>query len=205
MTKDLRSFLKEYETSCPEDVIHIDKEINSDQEITAIMIQLEKQLRYPLLIFHNVITPEGKKARQSVVTNVLASRTRYAKICNSTYETLGRDVYRATREARKKPVVISKAEAPVKEVIKTGDQINLLEFPILVHNAMDAGRYFSAGCLITYDPDTGIDNSAFARGWVKEKDTIRMMILPRPICPYLIVCLQRTSSALILVLRVLIN
>ncbi len=180
MRKDLHSFLKEYEAGYPEDVIHINNKINSNQEITAIVIQLEKQEKYPLLIFHNVINPDGKIAKQPVVTNVLASRTRYAQICNSTYETLGRDVFKATREERRKPKVVSSREAPVKEVVKTGDQINLYEFPILVHNAMDAGPYFSAGCLITYDPDTGIDNCAFARGWVKERDTIRTMILARP-------------------------
>ncbi len=180
MAKDLHSFLKEYEASYPEDVIHIDKAVNSNQEITAIIIQLEKQEKYPLLIFHNVINPEGKRAKQAVVTNMLTSRTRYARICNSTYKSLGKDVYKATREERRKPIVISRAEAPAKEVIKTGTQVNLNEFPILVHNAMDAGPYFSAGILITHDPDTGIDNCAFARGWVKENDTIRTMILARP-------------------------
>lgn len=180
MAKDLHSFLKEYEASYPEDAIHIDREINSDQEITAIIMQLEKQEKYPLLIFHNVMNPEGKRANQPVVTNVLASRTRYARICNSTYETLGRDVYKASREERRKPTVVSKAEAPVKEVIKTRDQVNLFEFPLLVHNAMDAGRYFSSGCLITYDPDTGIDNCSIQRGWAKEKDTIRTLIGARP-------------------------
>ncbi len=180
MAKDLHSFLKEYEASYAEDVIHIDREINSEQEITAIIMQLEKQERYPLLIFHNIIISQGRKAEQPVVTNVLASRTRYARICNSTYETLGRDVYRATREGRSKPVTISKTEAPVKEIIKTGEQINLFEFPLLVHNAMDAGRYFSAGCLITYDPDTGIDNCSIQRGWVREKGTIRTLIGAKP-------------------------
>ena len=180
MARDLRSFLKEYEANYPDDVLHIDKEINCNQEITAIVIQLEKQDKYPLLFFHNVINAEGKKSEMPVVTNVLASRTRYARICNSTRETLGRDVYEATREKRKKPVVISKAEAPVKEVIKTGDRINLLELPAQWHNVMDAGHYFPSGFLTTYDPDTGIDNCALQRGWIMDKDTIRVYILPRP-------------------------
>ena len=180
MVKDLHSFLKEYESSYPDDVLHIENEINSNQEITAIIIQLEQQDKYPLLIFHNVINAEGKRAEQPVVTNMLASRTREARICNSTYTTLGRDVYEATRLRRTKPVVISKKEAPVKEVIKTGDRINLFEFPALWHNAMDAGYYFTSGFSTTYDPDTGLNNCALQRGWIKEKDTIRTLVSPRP-------------------------
>ena len=180
MAKDMHSFLKEYEASYPEDILHINKTIDSNLEITAIVEHLESLQKWPLLFFHNVLNVEGKKAEQPVITNVLASRSRYARICNSTPETLGRDMFKATREKRRKPVVVSKAEAPVREVIKTGDKINLFEFPIVVHNAMDAGPYLSAGFLITYDPDTGIDNCSLMRGWVKEKDTIRSKIATRP-------------------------
>ena len=180
MTKDLRTFLKEYEASCPEDILHIGREIHSNQEITAIIIQLEKQDKYPLLVFHNVLNAEGKRADQPVVTNVLASRIREARICNSTYETLGRDISKAIRRKQKELIIAPKGEAPVKEVIKTGDKINLFEFPALVHNAMDAGHYFSSAFLTTYDPDSGIDNCSLARGWIKERDTIRTYITPRP-------------------------
>ena len=180
MPKDLRSFLKEYEANYPEDILHINKEVNSNQEVTAILIELEKQDKYPLLFFHNIVNAEGKKAQHPLVTNVLASRTRVARICQSTYEMVGKHIYEGSAEKRKKPVTVSKAEAPVKEAIKTGDKINLYEFPALIHNAMDAGYYFSAGFGVTYDPDSGIDNCALQRGWIKEKDTIRTMISPRP-------------------------
>ncbi len=180
MPKDLRSFLKEYEAKYPEDVIHIEKEVDANQEITAIVEQFEAQDKYPLLIFHNVITAEGKKSSCPVITNVLASRTRYARICNTDFKTLGRELYHLLREEKRKPVVVSKSEAPVREVIKTGDQINLFELPVTVHNAMDAGYYLSAGNFTTYDPDSGIDNCALQRGWIKEKNAIRILISPRP-------------------------
>ena len=127
-----------------------------------------------------MINADGKRAEHPILTNVLASRYRRARICNSTYETLGRDTYLAMREAKIAPVVVSKEEAPVKQVIKTGDRINLFEFPAIVHNVMDAGHYFSSGFLTTYDPDSGIDNCALQRGWIKKKDIIRTFIAPRP-------------------------
>jgi UbiD family decarboxylase len=160
MTKDLHSFLLEYEAKYPEDIVHINKEVNSNQEITAIVAKLEKQEKYPILVFHNMVNPEGKKTQQPVITNMLASRIRRARICNSTYETLGRDVYEATRTKRQQPAVVSRNEAPVKEMVKTGDNINIFEYHVLIHNAMDAGYYLSAGFVITYDPDSGVDNCA---------------------------------------------
>jgi len=178
MIKDLRTFLKDYEGKYPEDVIHIEKEINGNQEITSIIAKLEKEEKYPLLFFHKVVNAEGKTARQPVITNVLASRIRRARICNSTYQTLGRDVYESTSTRRKKPLVVTKDRAPVKEVIKKGDSINLFEFPVLIHNALDAGYYLSGGFVITHDPDSGIDNCAIQRGWIKEKDTIRVWVEP---------------------------
>ena len=176
MAKDFRTFLKDYEAKYPEDILHIEKEVGADQETTAIVARLEKQDKYPVLYFHNVLTPEGKKTNAPVVTNVLASRTRSARICNSTFQTLGRDIARATRTKKKKPLVIKQKEAPVQEVVKTGDKINLYEFPALKHNALDAGLYFSSGFLITYDPDSGIDNCALMRGWILEKDKVRVQI-----------------------------
>lgn len=175
MANDLRSFLKGYEAKYPEDVLHIEKQVSCVQEVHAIVDKLEKEDKYPILFFHNVLTTEGKRANQPLITNVLASRTRYARICSSTFQDLGRDVAEAAT-AKRKPLVIPKAEAPVKSIIKSKEAINLFEFPALVHNAMDAGLYFSSGSLITYDPDSGIDNCSIQRGWIIAKNMVRVFI-----------------------------
>ena len=175
-----RSFLRDYEAKYPEDVVHIEKEVDANQEIQAMAIKFEKQERYPLLVFHNVINAEGKKSEHWVAANVLASRTRQARICNSTFSDLGRVVYEASQLQKKPFAVIPKGEAPVREVVKTGNSINLFEFPATVHNEFDTGYYIDAGFVTTYDPDSGIDNCALQRAWIKEKDTLRIFISPRP-------------------------
>jgi UbiD family decarboxylase len=43
---------------------------------------------------------------------------------------------------------------------------------------MDPGPYFTAGFFTTYDPDSGIDNSALHRGWMVEKDRVRCYLTP---------------------------
>ena len=176
MAKDLRSFFKEYEEKHPEDILHIHKEISAVQEVTALEMKLEKQDRFPILIFHNIKTWDGRKSEFPLITNLLGSRTRCARLFNSTFQTVGRDFYELTRENSRKPQVVSRAQAPVQEVVETGDQIDLLKYPALFHHYLDAGPYFSSGFFTCYDPDSGIDNSSLHRGWIKEKNIVRVNI-----------------------------
>ena len=56
---------------------------------------------------------------------------------------------------------------PVKENVLTGDDIDLLKFPVPKWNRLDGGRYVLtyAGC-VTKDPDTDIHNVGIYRGMV---------------------------------------
>lgn len=53
------------------------------------------------------------------------------------------------------PVEIASKDAPVKEVVLRGDEIDLTAFPFLKTNPADAGRYINAGSLILEDPELG--------------------------------------------------
>jgi UbiD family decarboxylase len=59
------------------------------------------------------------------------------------------------------PVEINRDRAPCKEVILTGDEIDLLEFPWLQSNPADAGRYINTGNVITYDPEHGRNSGTY--------------------------------------------
>lgn len=173
MAKDLRSFLTEYEAAHPEQVLHIKKEIRSNQEVTALVMKLNKEEKYPVLVCENIITCAGNKSSFPLVTNLLASRTRCAESIGADRRTVHLDFYNMSRQGSKEPQIISRAEAPVKQVVKTGDQVDLTQTPALYHHYMDPGPYFTAGFLTSYDPDTGIDNCALQRGWIYDKRTIR--------------------------------
>ncbi len=69
MPKDLRSFIAELESKYPEEVARVSKSISPRYEITALLTQLEKNKRFPLLFCENV---EGGEA--PVVINAQASR-----------------------------------------------------------------------------------------------------------------------------------
>ena len=51
---DLRSFIEKVRQEFPEDVLTISKEVDPRFEITALVVKLEQERRFPILIFENV-------------------------------------------------------------------------------------------------------------------------------------------------------
>ena len=53
------------------------------------------------------------------------------------------------------PEVVNASAAPVKEIILTGDDIDLTKFAFIQTNPADAGRYMTTGSVIMLDPQLG--------------------------------------------------
>jgi 2,5-furandicarboxylate decarboxylase 1 len=60
---------------------------------------------------------------------------------------------------------------PVKEVILSGDQINLFELPQILHHQEDAGAYITAAISFAKDPSGDSWNCAYNRLMIKGRDT----------------------------------
>lgn len=178
MAKDLRVFLEQYEREFPKDIIHVEKEVAARWEATALVAKLEQQRRFPIVIFHKVRNAKGEISPFPLVMNLFASRDRCARVMGSTFETYSLDLARKVKEERRKPEVIGRQDAPVKEVIKKGKEIDLFEMPALVHHGWDPGHYITAGYFTCYDPETSIDNAALHRGWISASDEIRVALSP---------------------------
>jgi 2,5-furandicarboxylate decarboxylase 1 len=73
--------------------------------------------------------------------------------------------------------IVDKASAPVKQVITTS--VDLGRLPIPVHHEKDAGRYITAGLLVSKDPATGARNLSIHRLQVLGADRLGILILPR--------------------------
>ncbi len=174
--RGLAIFIAEYEKAYPDEVVHIEKEIDSRWEATALVEKLEKMKKFPIVMFHGVRTAEGKRSEMPLVMNLFASRQRCARMIGSTFENYSIDYARKTVLEKKKPVVVGRKEAPIKEVIQTGRGINLFQLPAPVHHGMDPGHYITAGYFTCYDEETKLDNSALHRGWIKEKNEIRVFL-----------------------------
>ena len=55
------------------------------------------------------------------------------------------------------PVVVDAAQAPCKEVVLTGDAIDLTRFAFIKCNPADVGRYINTGCVFTRHPKYGVN------------------------------------------------
>ncbi len=72
------------------------------------------------------------------------------------------------------PKVIPAKEAPCKQVIHRGEDVNLLELPILKTWPQDGGRFITLPCVITRDPKSGKRNVGMYRMQVYDGQTTGM-------------------------------
>src|SRR6202789_1386684 len=72
------------------------------------------------------------------------------------------------------PKVIPPKEAPRKEGIPRGEDVNLLELPILKTWPQDGGRFITLPCVITRDPKSGKRNVGMYRMHVYDGNTTGM-------------------------------
>ena len=72
------------------------------------------------------------------------------------------------------PKVISAKDAPCKQVIHRGEDVNLLELPILKTWPQDGGPFITLPCVITREPHTGKRNVGMYRMQVYDAKTTGM-------------------------------
>lgn len=70
-----------------------------------------------------------------------------------------------------KPVVVDKSNAPCKEVIIKGDEVDIYKFPWLMNNPGDAGQYINTGAVFMEDPQLGRNVGTY-RCQIKGKNKI---------------------------------
>jgi 2,5-furandicarboxylate decarboxylase 1 len=169
MPKDLRSFIDSLQAYAPEEIARVTQAISPRYEITALLTQLEKKKRFPLLFCENVT---GSNA--SVVINVQASRRLMAMALECRPEELAQRF--SERQSKPIPPVEISKGAPVHEVIKTGDEVDLTQVPLLTHYDVNAAPYMTAGIVVARDPDTGVRNTSYNRLMMAGKRELRIFM-----------------------------
>ena len=173
MPKDLRTYLQELQEARPNDLKVVDKEVDPKWEITAMIEQLRReQDGFPAVLFTNV-----KGSKLPVLINLAGSYERLALSIETDVRNMVPEY--AKREGNfTPPKVVSRDEAPVKEIVWTGDQVDLTKLPIVWHNELDSGYYVDAGPSIVKDPDTGKFNAGIYRHERQANDELGFM--PNP-------------------------
>ena len=161
MSQDLRSYLDLVESK--DELVRISAPVDPLHEVTALVAKLARERRRrPVLLLENV-----KGSALPVVTNLHASRRRMALAMNAE----PRQVQRAFLEAMERPVApVVVDTGPVKEVVRTGADVDLLALPQIVHHGADAGPYITAAISFAKDPEDGTWNCAYNRLMIMGKD-----------------------------------
>ena len=164
MPQDLRSYLELIKQNHPEDFLVVSREVDPAFEITAITVKLEQEAkRRPILLFEKI-----KGTKFPVLTNLHAGRSRLATAIHAKPE----EMQKAYLHAMEKPIPPKRvSKAPVKEMILTGDKIDLYKLPQILHHQEDAGAYITAAVSFAKDPDSDTWNCAYNRLMIKGRDT----------------------------------
>jgi UbiD family decarboxylase len=182
MPKDVLSFLRALGEVLPDDLVTINKTVNpADFEVTALLQHLEDAGKYPALLFEKPINLKGEVSEFKLATNIYATRQRCALALDLDPGEwkLGLSLEYARREETLvEPVVIDRKDAPVKQCVKRGADVDLRELPVVRHHEMDGGPYIDMACAVR-DPEQGFYNISFHRNEYKGPQRVGIHMSPR--------------------------
>lgn len=179
---ELRDFLAMLERDHPDEILRIKEQVNPAAfETSAILFNLEQSGINPMVMFEKPLNLLGEASKFPLVTNIYSSRTRDALALGlkANQNRLDLSLEYSRREARRvQPLRIEAANAPVKQVIKVGDEVDLRELPIVRHHGMDPGPYIDMAPIMR-DPEMGHYNIAFLRMMYKGPRKLGIHMSPR--------------------------
>ncbi|HYB71381.1 MAG TPA: UbiD family decarboxylase [Candidatus Bathyarchaeia archaeon] len=163
MAQDLPGYLDLIKRSRPEDLLVVSREIDPAYEITALVVKLDREARKrPVVICERV-----RGTGFPVLTNLHASRSRLALAIGAAPDAMLTTYLRAMDKPIPPRVVTT---APCKDVVLTGDRLDLHELPQILHHEGDAGAYLTAAISFAKDPTSETWNCAYNRLMIQGRD-----------------------------------
>ena len=172
---DLQSYLEEKEQA----VFAPSEPVNTVHGITALQYALEAKDTRPIVKITHPIQPNGTVSDIPVVCNLTGSRALVADALGIEDHRMAASIYASRTGAHIPPVTVDPSNAPVQEVVWDGDDADLTRLPAVTQHNYDPGPYLTAAHATTYDPETGVDNTAIQRCWIKSPK--RMSYFPYPV------------------------
>lgn len=167
----MRDFLSMVEKNFPDDFLRISTPIKQSFDSTAIVFELEKAGRTPVIVFENV---EGFS--MPLVTNLAGNR----QLLAATMGTAPADLATTFRDRCQNYLPVEVAgDAPWQEVVIEGDDVDLTKLPIPIQFPVDAAPYITAGQICARDPETGVDTTGFHRLMLKGRNRLGVSLHSR--------------------------
>ena len=189
--KDLRYFLSQARETGADFYVKVKKPLEPDLQVCVLQEKLAAHRRFPVMF-----CPKIKGSQIPLVTNLMGSyellgmalgmnlSEHYTQSTDPDYfafsDNIPQKIDRVKLTAalhgktadKRKTVTIPPAEAPVKEVILKGEDVDLGILPLTRHGMLDSTKYITIGCTISKHPDTGIPNVGIYRHEVKGKNKL---------------------------------
>ncbi len=182
MVNHFNSYLEQLKEKLPDDLVTIDKPVNPSRfEVTALLKHLEGLGKFPLLLFAHPQNLKGETSSFRLATNIFATRQRCAVALNFPPDQWKLDLsleYARRETGVFNPILLERKNAPVKEVVKTGPEVDLRDFPIVRHHEMDGGPYLTMTAVVK-DPEKDFYNIAFHRNEYKGPQKLGIHMSPR--------------------------
>ncbi len=161
MTSDLRTFLKDV----GDQLTRVTKEVDPLTQLGALSSQSGGPIMFESLQGYD---------DWRVVDRLHATREIQALALHTTTASFFEEI--SSRMDRGKGESKTANDGPVKEVIVTGEDVDLLSLPVCYGSEGDGGRYIGGAMCVTKDPDTGIQNQAYYRTQIKGRNRATMGI-----------------------------
>ncbi|MDX1748128.1 MAG: UbiD family decarboxylase, partial [Halobacteriales archaeon] len=158
MAKDLRTYLETLEAEAPEELAYIDREVDPEFEIASIVRKLEDEPDgyFPAILCEDVKGyPDWR-----VCTNLCGTDYRMALGIDATPEGAIKEYSRRVTNLVD-PIEVD--DGPVKDVIKTGEDADLDELPLLSHTPEEPAPFLDGEVFVTYDQENERFNTGIYR------------------------------------------
>lgn len=187
MPKDLRTFLVRVKEEYPQGMVTITEEKGmldpNECECTAILQQLAKSDRWPIVVFENISTLSRKRWPGQIVFSEMSSWPSVAIMLDLNPEkaTVPETVNLLSQRGRNpKPwTVVKRADAPVKEIAWVGDEADNFRLPSYRKDSGDARPGWLSGIAVAKDLDTGRHNCSWHRHLVHSPTKSTARVNPR--------------------------
>ena len=159
-------------------VLRLDEPVAVEYEATALQHALDAEGRYPPVWVRQPRLANGRISPFGLVTNLTASRELVCSALGLADHRTAAAWWAGRQEHRVEPVAVPAEAAPVREIVLAGDEVDLRLLPATVQHQGNPGPYLTAAHATTCDPESGIDNSAIQRCWIKDARTMSWFPYP---------------------------
>lgn len=174
--KDNREFmnaLKEYN-----DLVTIEQEVDWDMEMGAIVRRVCEK-RAPAPYFKKIKDYPEFEAFGAPLATYKRLAIAMGMKPEATVAEISDEYVRRTTGTGIKPVLIDPKNAPCKEIIWRGKEVDLFQLPAPMVHGGDGGRYLATWhIVVTKDPDTGAVNWGMYRQMIFDEQTMVGPLLP---------------------------